>query len=141
MAKVITNSIINNLNLRKMFRSTIITLLLVVAGFTASAKKIHIDETVSSLDGCEWHITGWIDVDVVFGWPPVEITGYDITMSGPCGNHHFQGGARVSPGGGGVTYYEPRLVNMDTGDQMELHQLPQLDEIIIYLDGAYNEYE
>ncbi len=66
----------------------------VFIGFLAQdalARKIYLDHNVTSSDGCEWHITGWVDVSLEWGWPPISIDHYDVTLSGPCGTHHFVG--------------------------------------------------
>lgn len=54
-------------------------------------RRFEIDVVVVSEEGCEYHITGWIDVSFI----PPSVNGYDITMEGPCGDHHFTGSADV----------------------------------------------
>lgn len=51
-------------------------------------KVFELDFYITDTEGCRFHVTGWIDV----GWGGVN--GYDVTMSGPCGNHHFVSGKK-----------------------------------------------
>ena len=104
---------------------------------TVEAKKIQIDTHITSEDGCEWHVTGWVDISARFGWPPVEVNGFDITISGPCGTHHFTGGAQPN-NTGGVDYYEANLYN-EYGEPVPLGSFNKLNEIIIILDSEIEQ--
>lgn len=101
------------------------------------AKEIKIDETVTDSDGCVWHIKGVIDVDVEWGWPPISINSYNITMSGPCGEHHFEGLAHSEPGPGGVII-RGSLTDVINNQSLPL-STPSLILIIHYLEDMYDE--
>jgi len=62
--------------------------------FTVSAKKFQIDTNIESEDGCAWQVSGYVDIG--FG----GLNGYDITITGPCGTHHFVGIKDPDNGGG-----------------------------------------
>lgn len=52
------------------------------------AKKIQLNESVTSTDGCRWKIVGWIDVSFI----PPKINQYDVTITDCHGNvTHFVG--------------------------------------------------
>ena len=101
------------------------------------ATKIAINTTHTSMDGCEWTITGWVDVSTTWGWPPIEINHYDITISGPCGKHRFVGG--VNSSGGGTTFYNAHLFNLETGEEEDLNSFDQLAFILNHLEALYDE--
>jgi hypothetical protein len=112
--------------------------LILLFSFNSFARRVQINHTVTSLDGCEWHITGWIDLDVVLGWPPVNVTGYDLTMNGPCGDYHFVG--KVAKGDdGSLTYYDSELYDFNEQAYIPLVHFPQLNELINYLENEYDE--
>lgn len=104
----------------------------------ANAKEIVIDETVTDSDGCVWHITGVIDVNVEWGWPPVSINSYNITMSGPCGKHHFEGLAHFVPSPDGGVNISGSLTDV-INNQSQLLSTPSLIFIIHYLEAKYDE--
>lgn len=62
---------------------------------TANAsKRVYVNEYVTAVvngDPCKLHVSGWVDLDVVWGFPPVEITHYNLTIEGPCGKWKFEG--------------------------------------------------
>ena len=103
--------------------------------FTAEAKRIQINESVTSSDGRVWQITGWIDVSAVFGWPPIKVNGYDITMTGSNGqSYHFQG--RVfAPSGGNPRGISGPLVDLSTN--REVDYIVSFLEIIDYFERTY----
>lgn len=120
-------------------RNSILTAVVLLSTvFSLHARKIELDEHVTSVDGCEWHITGWVDVSLTIGWPPIEINQYDVTMSGPCGEYHFQSGINSS-GGNGITYYNPTLYDLDLEEEVTLESFSQLSEVIQYLENKYDE--
>lgn len=54
----------------------------------AEAKKINLNETITSTGGCKWKITGWIDVSFI----PPSINHYDVWVTDCHGNTtHFVG--------------------------------------------------
>lgn len=110
-------------------------LLFMTIAKSAEAKRYEIDRYVTSTDGCEWHITGYVDISTSFGWPPISINGYDITMEGPCGKHRFTSGVKST--NNGLAYFNPVLTNLDTGQDIELHEFPQLSEIMNQLESEY----
>lgn len=122
-----------------MKKIVLLSLLLVAFAFKADAKKVEIDERVTSVDGCIWHIHGWIDLGVVLGWPPVEVNGYDITIEGPCGEYRFIG-AIQSNEGGGISIYGGHLYNLETGEPAELGSFEQLNFLLLYLESRYNTH-
>ena len=109
--------------MKKILLSVIITL---VVSFTASAIRFTIPDgtTITSNNGCLWTMSGW--VEVTFGWdPPVQISHYDVTMTGPCGTYHFV----ACP----VTHLDPNNQNISLGtsyyfydDNMNLIPIDQL---------------
>lgn len=56
-------------------------------------EKIKVNMSVTANNGCEFEVTGWVDISIGFGG--MVVNGYDITASGPCGTYHFQG--RIAP--------------------------------------------
>lgn len=121
----------------------IIKLVLVCAVFVgflsqdALARKINLDHHVTSSDGCEWHITGWVDVSLEWGWPPISIDGYDVTMSGPCGTHHFQGLAIPPDEPGDDPTVEGEWVN-EAGEVVEAPDGVDIVEILALTYEAAN---
>lgn len=71
--------------------------------FTVSAKKFKLNTTIVSTDGCEWKLVGYVDI----GFSGVN--GYDVTISGPCGEHHFVGAAAPSGGNGNNGNHTPNV--------------------------------
>jgi hypothetical protein len=59
----------------------------------AEAKKINLNEFVTSTGGCKWTITGWIDV----GFFPPSINHYDVWVTDCHGNKTHFVGMRFNP--------------------------------------------
>lgn len=114
---------------------------LAIIGFAnpVHAKKVYVNETVTSMDGCKWKIVGWIDVSVEFGWPPVKINHYDIVMSGPCGKHHFSGKV-FNPENDDpnvATQWDGELTNLETNMIETIEEFTQFGEILRKLENSY----
>lgn len=110
-------------------------LLFMTIAKSAEAKRYEINRYITSDDGCEWHITGYVDISTSFGWPPISINGYDITMEGPCGRHHFSGGSKIT--NDGIAFFDPKLTNLETGQIIDLQEFPQLSQIMNQLELQY----
>ena len=105
----------------------------------AEAKTIKLNETVTSTGGCKWTITGWIDVNVEFGWPPISVNNYDITISGPCGKHHFIGMV-IPPSSSSSTYgIQGTLINIETMKEEDINSSIFLHSILSQLKTQYDE--
>jgi len=44
--------------------------------------RIRINETITAVGGCQYTVSGWIDISVGLGG--VSVNGYDISISSPC---------------------------------------------------------
>lgn len=129
----------NELKISKMKKYILISILSVFFVSSAFAKKIYIDHHVTSLDGCEWHIKGWIDVSAKWGWPPIEVNHYDLLMSGPCGDHHFQGLVAENEDGG-LIYINAHLYKRvgDNYVEIPIREFKTLDELIKKTNHEYH---
>ena len=85
--------------MRNFFKLFLLTAILVLSfSFDADAKRYPVNFDIVSDDGCQWHVEGWVDVTI--GWNlSVELNGYNVNVSGPCGNYNFVGIA-VTDGNG-----------------------------------------
>lgn len=116
--------------------------IVMLMSFNSFARKVLINTTVRSLDGCEWAVKGWIDISTVWDWPPIVIDHYDVTMSGPCGTHHFVAIRKIvdnGEGGHGIAthYYSEAETPVElTADNTEYYGT--LCEVITYLGQTYD---
>jgi len=51
-------------------------------------RRIEVNMTITASNGCEFHVTGWVDLSITWDLK-VDVNGYDITASGPCGDYNF----------------------------------------------------
>ena len=110
------------------------TLFLALVGitFSANAKEIVINEQVVDADGCVWTIKGTIDVSTRFGWPPIVINSYDVTMTSDCGHDlHFIGPV-VSFGNNNSNNFSIRakLIDVKTRKQINYNEVKSFRFII-----------
>ncbi|MCC5946057.1 MAG: hypothetical protein JJT94_14100 [Bernardetiaceae bacterium] len=66
------------------------------ASLEAPEKRIDINTRITASNGCEFHVTGWIDVSV--GFSGISVDKYDIKATGPCGEFHFTSSAAPPDG-------------------------------------------
>lgn len=115
------------------------TFLAILISVSVFARKIEINNTVTSTGPngpCEWKITGWVDVSVTWGWPPIVVNSYDITMDGPCGNYHFNG--IVSNENNNPVIEEGELTDREM-QPVDFESFLQIYQIIVALDEEYDE--
>ena len=74
--------------MKKVIASLLLTMLILVAYSSKSfaTKRINVNTTVTGTYGgstapCTYAIIGWVDVDMVFGFPPMKVVHYDLTIS------------------------------------------------------------
>ncbi len=118
--------------------------IILISGFifaltlSANARKIYIEnETITATNGCVFRVNGWIDVSIEFGWPPISVNSYDITMSGPCGTYHFKGIVHRDENGNFAIQGE--LINLETMEKIEFWEFIEFHEIIYFLERSYCE--
>ena len=90
--------------MKTIFKTGILSLLFVLfSSFSANAITIPIHTTFTA-NGCEWDLVGTIDVG--FDADGMFMSGYDVTLSGPCGTHHLSGVSSPNNGGNGTLAWQ-----------------------------------
>jgi hypothetical protein len=109
---------------------------LVSISFVSTAKQFQVNTNVTSSDGCNWHISGTIDV----GCCP-SLKGYDVTISGPCGTHRFQG-LQVKPGGEPSGTNEPptNMYNMHVYTADGVEEPKDIIDTQFFMNSLMHEY-
>lgn len=106
-------------------------LALVGISFSANAKEIVINEQLVDGDGCVWTITGTIDVSTIFGWPPIQINSYDITMISNCGHDlHFTGSVVSFGNNSNNISIRGKLIEVKTKKQLNYNEVKSFRFII-----------
>lgn len=67
-----------------------------------AGKRVPVNEKIRSTDGTEWTLKGWIDIETVWGWPPVAIVAYELTLSNGTDSWTFKSKASVSGSTGDI---------------------------------------
>ncbi|MBL7938856.1 MAG: hypothetical protein JNL43_05805 [Flavobacteriales bacterium] len=118
----------------------LLTLLAVLClSFTSTealALKIDIDEYITAENGCRFHVTGWVNVNV--GFNGITMNHYDVTMDGPCGRFHFEG--LVDSDESGARIYEAKLYDLDKEAYEDVSSSHFLGSTVTKLEALYDEH-
>lgn len=88
------------------------------------AKRIPVNERIKSTDGTEWTLVGWIEIETQWGWPPVAIVAYELTLSNGKDSWTFKSTASVDGNTG-------EIIEVISGD---FPRVEEIDEIMTELN-------
>ena len=121
-----------------MKKLTIFVLFVLFASTTVLAKKVEIDTYITATnvkdkDGnpCRFHVTGTATFSIL----KMELTSYNITMSGPCGTYHFEGSI-----GPKYVINSGTLLNAKN-EPISIDENPWINDVIKILEDEYLKEE